>query len=97
MLTFGENEGLSFQDDEISSIHGFKGTADSVHNGFVHIGYKTNFENGIPNTANRYFGIFPVDITCGSQLIFVYLDIIECQHVGDSRAPFSKSLNRRDV
>ena len=45
LLTFGENEGLSFQDDEIPSILGFKGTPDPAHNGFVHIGYKTNFEN----------------------------------------------------
>ena len=46
VLTFGEKEGLSFQDDEIPSILGFKGTPDLAHNGFVHIGYKTNFENG---------------------------------------------------
>ena len=92
VLTFGENEGLSFQDNEIPSILGFKGTPDPAHSGFVHIGYKTNFENGAPNTPNRHFGIFPVDITCGSQLIFVYLDIIEYQHVGDSRAPILKII-----
>ena len=92
VLTFGKNEGLSFQDDEIPSILGFKGTPDPAHNGFVHIGYKTNFENGTPNAPNRHFGIFPVDITCGSQLIFVYLDIIEYQHVGDSRAPILKVI-----
>ena len=92
VLTFGENEGLSFQDDEIPSILGFKGTPDPAHNGFVHIGYKTNFRNGTPNTLNRHFGIFPVDITCGSQLIFVYLDIIEYQHLGDSSAPILKII-----
>ena len=92
VLTFGENEGLSFQDDEIPSILGFKGTPDPAHSGFVHIGYKTNFEKGAPNTPNRHFGIFAVDITCGSQLIFVYLDIIEYQHVGDSRAPILKII-----
>ena len=92
VLTFGENEGLSFQDDEIPSILGFKGTSDPAHNGFVHIGYKTNLENGAPNSPNRHFGIFPVDIACGSQLIFVYLDIIEYQHVGDSRAPILKII-----
>ena len=92
VLIFGENEGLSFQDDEIPRILGFKGTPDPAHNGFVHIGYKTNFENGTSNTPNRHFGIFPVDITCGSQLIFVYLDIIEYQHVGDSRAPILKNI-----
>ena len=69
VLTFGENEGLSFQDNEIPSILGFKWTPDPAHNGFVHIGYKTNLENGASNSPNRHFGIFPVDITCGSQLI----------------------------
>ena len=92
VLTFGENEGLLFQDEEIPSILGFKGTSDPAHNGFVHIGYQTNFENGTPNTPNRNFGIFPVDITCGSQLIFVIFDIIEYQHVGDSRAPILKII-----
>ena len=92
VLTFGENEGLSFQDNEIPSILGFKGTPDPTNNGFVHIGYNTNLENGAPNSPNRHFGIFPIDITCGSQLIFVYLDIIEYQHVGDSRAPILKII-----
>ena len=90
VLTFGENEGLSFQDNETPSILDFKGTPDPAHNGFVHIGYKTNLESGAPNSPNRHFGIFSVDITCGSQIIFVYLDFIEYQHVGDSRAPILK-------
>ena len=92
VLTFGENEGLSFQDNEIPSILVFKGTPDPAHNGFVHIGSKTNLENGAPNSPNRHFDIFPVDITYGSQLIFVYLDIIEYQRVGDSRAPILKII-----
>ena len=92
MLTFGENEGLSFQDNEIPSILGFKGTPDPAHNGFVHIRYKTSLENRAPNSHNRHFVFFPVDITCCSQLIVVYLDIIEYQHVGDSRASILKII-----
>ena len=87
VLTFGENEGFLFQDNEIPSFLGFKGTPDPAHNSFVHIGYKTNLENGAPNSPNRHFCTFPVDITCGSQLIFVNLKIFEYQHVGDSQAP----------
>ena len=89
---FGENEGLLFHDNEIPSILGFNVTPDPAYNGFVHIGYKTNLENGAPNSPNRHFGIFPVDITCGSQRIFVCLDIIEYQHVVDSRAPILKII-----
>ena len=46
-LTFGRNEGLSFQGNEIPSILGFKGTPDPSHSGFVHIGNKKNVENEI--------------------------------------------------
>ena len=97
LLSFGENEGLSFQEDEIPSIFGFKGTPNPAHNGFVHIGYRKDLINGALNSPNRHFVIFPVDITCASQLIFVYFDIIEYQHVGDSRAPIVKiiGLERR--
>ena len=91
-LTFGKNEGLSFQDNEIPSILAFKGLPDPSHSGFVHIGYKKNVENGNPNAPNRHLAKFPVDIRCGSQLIFVYIDIIEYQHVGDSRAPVLKII-----
>ena len=91
-LTFDKNEGLSFQDNEFPSILSFKETPDPSHAGSVHIGYKTNIENGTPSTPNRHFGIFPVDVICGSQLIFMYLDIIEYQHVGDSRAPIRKII-----
>ena len=42
-------------------------------------------------TQNRH-GDFPVDITCGSQLKFVYIDIIEHQNVGDVRAPVIKII-----
>ena len=83
VLRLGENAGLSFQDNEIPSFLGFKGNPDPLHSGFVHIGYTKNVENGNPNAPNRHLANFPVDITCGSQLIFVYIEIIEYQHVGD--------------
>ena len=43
-------------------------------------------------SLNRHAGDFLVDITCGSQLIFVYVDIIEHQNVGDMRAPVIKII-----
>ena len=89
VLKFGPNEGLSFEDEEVPSILGFKGMRDISNPGFIHIGYKS--EKG-GNTLNRHVGDFPVDITCGSQLIFVYIDIIEHQNVGDVRAPVIKII-----
>ena len=89
VLKFGPNEGLSFEDEEVPSILCFKGTKDTSHHGFIHIGYKS--ENA-GNALNRHVGDFPVGITCGSQLIFVYIDIIEHQNVGYVRAPVIKII-----
>ena len=89
VLKFGPNEGLSFEDEEVPSIRGFKGIRDISNHGFIHIGYKSEKAG---NSLNRHVGEFPVDITCGSQLIFVYIDIIEHQNVGDVRAPVIKII-----
>ena len=67
----------------------FNGIRDISNHGFIHIGYKS--ENA-GNSLNRHVGDFPVDITCGSQLMFVYIDIIEHQNVGDARAPVLKII-----
>ena len=87
VLKYGCNEGLSFE--EVPSILGLKGIRDISNQGFIHIGYKS--ENA-GKSLNRHVGDFPVDITCGSQLIFVYIDIIEHQNVGDVRAPVIKTI-----
>ena len=63
-LKFGPNKGLSFEDEEVPSIHGLKGIRDISNHGFINIGYKTDKAG---NSLNRHVGDFPVDITCGSQ------------------------------
>ena len=73
VLQFGANEGFSFEKEEVASILGFKGIKDNSHDGYIHIGCKSH------KIRNRHQSDFPVDITCGSQLIFVYLDVIEYQ------------------
>ena len=92
VFKFGPNKGLSFEDEEVPSIIGFKGIKDISNRGFIHIGYKS--ENA-SNSLNKHVGDFPVDITCGSQLIFVYIDIIEYQNVGDVRAPVMKIIESK--
>ena len=44
------------------------------------------------NSLNRLVGDFPVKTSCGSQLIFAYIDIMEHQNVGDVRAPVIKII-----
>ena len=83
-LNFGSNEVLSFEDEEVPSILGFRGMKDASHHGFIHIGYKSEDAG---NSSNRHVVDFPLDITCGSQLICAYIDIIEHQSVDDVRAP----------
>ena len=46
--------------------------------------YRLQDNYGNLNAPNKHLGIFPVGITCGSQLSFVYIDIVEYQHLGDS-------------
>ena len=94
-LKFGSNENLSIENKEIPRILGFKGTKYNSHHGFIHIGYKSESAG---NSSTRDVGDFPVYITCESQLMFVYIDIIAHQNVGDVRAPVKKSsLSLRDV
>ena len=80
---------MSFEDEEVPSILGFKGIRDISNHDIIHIGYKSEKAG---NSLNRHVGEFPFDITCGSQLIFVYIDIIEHQNVGDVRAPVIKII-----
>ena len=80
---------MSFENEEVPSILGFKGIRDISNPDYFHIGYNPVNEG---NSLNRNVGDFPVDITFGSQLIFVYIDITEHQNVGDVRAPVIKII-----
>ena len=91
VLQFGANEGLSFENEDVPRILGFKGIKDNSHDGYIHIGYKSH------KTLNRHQSDFPVDLTCGSQLIFVYMDVIEYQNIRDVRAPVIKIIEPKDV
>lgn len=91
-LEFGSNEGISFEDDQIPSILGFEGLRDLPGN-FVHIGYKSDpTAYAFSTVENKHEGSYPIDLTCGSQLIFVYLDAIEHQYLGDTRAPILRII-----
>ena len=45
------------------------------------------------SVINEHTADHPVDITCGTQLLFVYADIIEYQYVGDTKAPILKIID----
>ena len=91
-LKFAAREGISFEDEEIPSILGFKLPRDFI--GYRHVGYKMDTQlYGQDNVPNEHTGIYPVDIACGSQLMFLYVDIIEHQYVGNVKAPILKIID----
>lgn len=99
--------GFTFLSREIPNILGFEGITDYISTDLhgpavrtgVHIGYK-----GQPKDNGGYFimtdsgwfdivGDYPVDITSGKSVFFVYVDIIEYQHVADTKAPLLRMFN----
>ena len=90
------NEGISFPSPQIPSLLGYNAKLDE--NGEYHIGYKM-----IPSFDASYEGNelyeshFPYDLSSGTSLIFVYIDIIQYQTVGDAKAPLLRVIdsNRR--
>ena len=86
-LFFGKNEGTTFPDIEVPSILGF----NCVHDGSgYHIGYNMldTFENlTMADDEEKFFvGDYPFDLSARMQLISIYVNIIEYQYVGDTKA-----------
>ena len=94
-LFFGKNEGITFPDNEIPSMLGFNG----IHDGSgYHIGYKMldTFENlTIADDEKNFAGHYPFDLSAGKQLIFIYVNIIEYQYVGDTKAPLIRVIDSK--
>ena len=94
-LFFGKNEGIYFRDNKIPSIQGFNG----IHDGSgYHIGYKMldTFENlTMADDEEKKFGDYPFDLSAGKQLIFIYVNIIEYQYVGDTKAPLIRVIDSK--
>ena len=91
-VEFGPREGISFEDEQIPSILGFELKTED-YTSYLNLGYMIDpILYSLASVPNKHTGQHPVDITSGSQLIFVYLDIIDFQHVGDVKAPILKII-----
>ena len=93
-LFFGKNEGITFPDNEIPSTLSFNG----IHEGSgFHIGYKMlgSFENltMTEDEEETFVGDYLFDLSAWKQLIFIYVNIIEYQYVGDTEAPFIRVID----
>ena len=84
----------TFESPHILSILGFKGIRDQTG---YQIGYKLSSQVHSIITTQNWISDYPVDMTAGTQLIFIYLDIIHYQIVGDTKAPLLRVIdtNRR--
>ena len=84
LLFFGKNEGITFPDGEILRIMGFGGIKDGsgTHFGYKMIDYFDNLAMS-DGEAKAFVADYPFDLLAGKQLIFVYNNIIDYQHIGD--------------
>ena len=90
------NEGISFPSTQIPSLFGYNVKLDE--NGEYHIGYKMIPSFDATYVRNElYESHFPYDLSSGTSLIFVYIDIIQYQTVGDAKATLLRVIdsNRR--
>ena len=98
-LRFGKHVGITFPDPEIPSILGFIGVKD-IRTGGVHLGWKMNKvvdANLDSKKLQSFKSDYASDLSAGSQLMFVYVDIIGYQVLGDTKAPLLRVIdtNRR--
>ena len=77
-------EGITFESPQIPRILGFKGIRDGTG---YHIGYKESSHIYSTLTSQKLISDYPVGISAGTQMMFIYLDIIRYQIVGDTKAP----------
>ena len=87
-------EGITIESLQILSILGFKDIRDVLG---YHIGYKRSSQvHSILATQNMITD-YHVDMIAGTRLMFIYLDIIHYQNVGDTKAPLLRVIdtNRR--
>ena len=87
-------EGITFSSPQIPSLLGFKGVRDGTG---YHIGYKQGSTKHSTFSTQDLIADYPVDVCAGTQLMFIYLDIIHYQIVGDTKAPLLRVIdtNRR--
>ena len=88
-----KEEGITFPTPQIPSLLGFKGSQDGGL-GF-HIGFKSKPHLQLMNNVNEHDSDYPFDLSAGIELKFIYLDIIDYQHVGHSKAPLLRIIDTK--
>ena len=87
-LKFVEGFRMSFTDRSVLDVLGFNGIPDQNRGGYFigNTSLVAKMEEPIKND-------FPADLTAGTNLLFLYTDIIEYQHVADVKAPLLRIID----
>ena len=93
ILFKNKEEGITFPTLEIPSLLGFKGSPDGGL-GF-HIGFNSKPHLQLTNNVNEHDSDYPFDLSAGIELMFIYLDIIDYQRVGHSKAPLLRIIDTK--
>ena len=89
-LKFNKGYGISFHDRSILNVLGFTGAFDTNRGGFFIGSNKLVQEQPQPIR-----GEFPSDIITGTEIFFVYCNIIEQQNVAGTKAPVLRVIDTK--
>ena len=89
-LKFNKGYGISFHDRSILNVLGFTGVFDTNRGGFFIGSNKLVQEQPQPIR-----GEFPSDIIAGTEIFFVYCNIIEQQNVAGTKAPVLRVIDTK--
>lgn len=89
-FTFREGYGISVRDRTIFDVLGFKGIPDPNRGGYFIGSHRQVVSQLQPMKAD-----YPPDITAGTNIFFVYCDIIEHQHIAGVKAPVLRVIDTR--
>ena len=91
-IWMNENEGISFTSPQIPGLLDYNANHDE--NGDYHIGYKMIHSFDASYEGNElYESHFPYDLSSGTSLTFVYIDIIQYQTVGDAKVTLLRVID----
>ena len=88
-----KEEGKTFLTPQIPSLLGFKG---SQNGGLCfHVAFNSKSHLQLTNNVNEHDSDYPFDLSAGIELMFIYLDIIHYQHLGQSKSSLLRIIDTK--
>ena len=89
-LNFHQGYGLSFHDRSILNVLGFEGIPDTNRGGFF-----LGSNNLVQEQTQPIKSDYPIDITTGTDIFFVYCNMIEQQNIAGTKAPILRVIDTK--